>query len=84
VDADVAVDQRPQLLVGPQLGVGDVVGAALEPPHRGVHDRQQDVVLAAEVVVEGAERDLRAVGQFAHRRRRVAALGEQLGAGVED
>jgi hypothetical protein len=78
---DPGLDQLAQLLDGRRLGGDDLPGARQQRLQQLVADRDQQVVLALDVVIEAAGGKPGRRGQLADRGAVVAALGEELGGG---
>ena len=77
-------DERAQLLGG-VLVAGQQLGGLLEQRlHELVADRGEQLLLAAEVVIERAGGQIHARGQLLHRRLVIALAGEHLGGLVDD
>ena len=73
---------QPLARVGDALERGAALGNRLA--HRALEDRHQQVVLAAEVQVDGAGGDAGDAGDVGHLRLEEAVLGEDLGRGPQD
>ena len=92
-DGEVAVaaepfEVQPGDAAQPLGGIGDAVerGAALGEhlAHRALEDRDQQVVLALEVEIDGAGRHAGGAGDVGDLRLEEAVLGEDLGGGAQD
>ena len=79
---DPGGDQLAQLLDRRRLGGDDLARLRQQRLQQLVADRDQEVVLALDVVVEAAGGEAGRLGQLAHRGAVVAALGEELGRGA--
>jgi hypothetical protein len=75
---DPGLEELAQLLHRRRLGGDDLARPRQQRFQQLVADRDQQVVLALDVVVEAAGGEAGRLGQLAHRGRVVAALGEQL------
>jgi hypothetical protein len=80
---DPRLDERAELLAGRRARVEDLLRAGQQRVHELVADRDQQLLLAAEVVVEAAGADPQLLGELGHRGLVVAALGEHA-RGAED
>ena len=84
VDGEEGIDQAAQALLRRRHRRIDLGDEREQPGDVRLGDLGEQLVLVAHVVIERRLRDAARLGDFVHRRRRVAALGEQLGGAGED
>jgi len=84
VGGEEGVDEAAQALLRRRLGGVDFGDQRQQPGDVRLGDLGEQLVLVADVVIERGLRDAARLGDFVHRRRRVAALREQLRSAGED